>query len=39
MVEEGLEDIRNGRTFSQEEVDRMVDEWSLAVQSKTRKLA
>jgi predicted transcriptional regulator len=39
MVEEGLEDIRNGRTFSQEEVERMADEWSLAAQSKTRKLA
>jgi predicted transcriptional regulator len=39
MVEEGLEDIRNGRTFSQEEVERMADELSLAAQSKTRKLA
>jgi predicted transcriptional regulator len=39
MVEEGLEDLRNGRTFSQEEVERMVNEWSLAVQSNTRKLA
>jgi predicted transcriptional regulator len=27
MVEEGREDIRNGRTFSQEEVERMVDQW------------
>jgi predicted transcriptional regulator len=27
MVEEGREDIRNGRTFSQEEVERMVEDW------------
>jgi predicted transcriptional regulator len=27
MVEEGREDIRNGRTFSHEEVVRMVDDW------------
>jgi predicted transcriptional regulator len=27
MVGEGREDIRNGRTLSHEEVERMVDEW------------
>jgi predicted transcriptional regulator len=27
MVNEGLEDIRAGRTISHEEVERMVDEW------------
>jgi len=27
MVEEGQEDIRAGRTFTHEEVERMVDEW------------
>jgi predicted transcriptional regulator len=27
LVEEGREDFRNGRTFSQEEVERLVDEW------------
>jgi predicted transcriptional regulator len=27
MVEEGLEDMRNGRFFADEEVERMVDEW------------
>jgi predicted transcriptional regulator len=30
MVEEGREDVRNGRTFSHEEVERMVDEWERA---------
>ena len=27
MVKEGREDLRNGRTFSHQEVERMVDEW------------
>ena len=27
MVNEGLEDVRAGRTISHEEVERMVDEW------------
>ena len=27
MVEEGREDIRNGRTFSHDEVESMVGEW------------
>jgi predicted transcriptional regulator len=27
MVEEGREDFRNGRTFSEEEVERKVVEW------------
>ena len=27
MVEEGLEDLRSGRHFTHEEVERMVDEW------------
>jgi len=27
MVEEGLEDFRNGRYFEDEEVERMVGEW------------
>jgi len=27
MVEEGREDIRSGRTFNQEEVERLVGEW------------
>lgn len=27
MVEEGREDIRTGRTFTHEEVERMVGEW------------
>jgi RHH-type rel operon transcriptional repressor/antitoxin RelB len=27
MVEEGREDFRKGQTFTQEEVERMVDEW------------
>jgi predicted transcriptional regulator len=30
MVEEGREDIRSGRTFSQEDVERMVGEWERA---------
>jgi predicted transcriptional regulator len=30
MVEEGLETVRNGQIFSQEEVDRMVGEWEQA---------
>jgi predicted transcriptional regulator len=32
MVEEGREDIRNGRVFTHEEVERMVDEWERAGQ-------
>jgi predicted transcriptional regulator len=27
MVEEGLEDMRQGRFFTDEEVERMVDDW------------
>jgi predicted transcriptional regulator len=27
MVEEGLEDLRNGRYYTDEEVDRMVSDW------------
>jgi predicted transcriptional regulator len=27
MVEEGREDLRNGRSFSHEEVEQMVEEW------------
>ena len=27
MVEEGREDIRNGRTFTQDEVERLIGEW------------
>jgi predicted transcriptional regulator len=27
MVNEGQEDVRAGRTFTQEEVERLVDEW------------
>jgi predicted transcriptional regulator len=27
MVDEGREDIRSGRSFSHEQVDRMVSEW------------
>jgi predicted transcriptional regulator len=27
MVEEGLEDMRNGRSFTDEQVERMVDDW------------
>jgi predicted transcriptional regulator len=30
MVAEGREDIRNGRTFSTEDVERMVGEWERA---------
>lgn len=30
MVEEGSEDVRSGRTFSHEEVERMADEWERA---------
>ena len=30
MVEEGREDIRAGRTFSDKEVERMVGEWKSA---------
>jgi predicted transcriptional regulator len=27
MVEEGLQDMRNGRSFTDEQVERMVDDW------------
>jgi predicted transcriptional regulator len=30
LVEEGRDDIRNGRTLSHEEVERMVGEWESA---------
>jgi predicted transcriptional regulator len=30
MVREGREDIQNGRTFDQEDVERMVGEWAQA---------
>ena len=30
MVEEGRENIRSGRTFNQEEVERLVGEWESA---------
>ena len=33
MVEEGREDIRNGRVFSHDEVERMVGEWEREAQS------
>jgi predicted transcriptional regulator len=33
MVEEGREDIRNGRIFSHDEVERMVGEWEREAQS------
>ena len=33
MVEEGREDIRNGRIFSHDEVERMVGEWECEAQS------
>jgi predicted transcriptional regulator len=36
MVEEGLEDMRSGRYFTDEEVGRMVDEWELEAQSKVK---
>lgn len=29
MVEDGLDDMRNGKYFEDEEVERMVDEWEL----------
>ena len=32
MVEEGRADIKNGKTFSHEEVEAMVDEWVRAGQ-------
>jgi predicted transcriptional regulator len=32
MVEEGRKDFRNGRTVSEEEVERMVGEWEHAGQ-------
>ena len=33
MVEEGCEDIRAGRTFAHDEVERMVGEWERESQS------
>jgi predicted transcriptional regulator len=33
MIEEGREDIRNGRIFSHEEVERMVGEWEREAES------
>jgi predicted transcriptional regulator len=36
MVEEGLEDMRSGRYFTDEEVGRMVDEWEHEAQNKVR---
>jgi len=30
MVDEGLEDMRSGRYFADEEVERMVDDWERA---------
>jgi len=36
MVEEGLEDMRSGRYFTDEEVERMVDEWAREAKSKTK---
>jgi len=30
MVEQGRDDLRNGRVFSQEEVERMAGEWESA---------
>jgi len=35
MVEEGLEDMRTGNFFTDEEVGRMVDDWVREVQRKT----
>lgn len=32
MVQEGREDIRNGRVFSQDEVERLVGEWECEEQ-------
>ena len=36
MVEEGLEDMRSGRYFTDEEVEHMVDEWARKAQSKSK---
>jgi predicted transcriptional regulator len=36
MVEEGLEDMRCGRYFTDEEVGRMVDEWERKTQSQVQ---
>jgi predicted transcriptional regulator len=36
MVEEGLEDIRCGRYFTDEEVGLMIDEWEREAQSKVQ---
>jgi predicted transcriptional regulator len=33
MVEEGLEDMRTGKSFTHEEVGPMIDEWSRDAQS------
>ena len=36
MVEEGREDLRKGRSYTDEEVGRMLDEWSSETQSKAK---
>lgn len=36
MVEEGLEDMRSGRYFTDEEVERMVGEWEREARTKAR---
>lgn len=36
MVDEGREDIRNRRTFSHEEVERMVSKWEREAQRKAQ---
>ena len=36
MVEEGREDLRKGRSYTDEEVGRMLDEWSSDTQSKAK---
>jgi predicted transcriptional regulator len=36
MVEEGIEDMRSGRYFTDEEVGRMIDEWEREAQSKVQ---
>jgi predicted transcriptional regulator len=36
MVEEGIEDMRSGRFFTDEEVGRMMDEWEREAQNKVQ---
>jgi len=36
MVEEGLEDMRSGRFYTDEEVGLMIEEWSREAQSKAK---